>query len=243
MAVTVETTQNVAIHYEVASIGERILAVIVDYAIIVAYIFLIIELIDAFNLEGGFGDVGALVFYLPLFFYDPVCEIFFNGQSFGKKAMRIRVVKLDGSEPTLGSYLLRWMLRLVDSFPPPLYMVGLFVVAVSGKGQRLGDMAAGTTVIKLKPRVLLEDVLMPERESSYTPRYLEVTKLSDRDIAIIRDVWTASRKQSTRATVNALATRVATVIGVDEALVAQSPDAFLETVIRDYAYLTSGDEL
>ncbi|MBC8144163.1 MAG: RDD family protein [bacterium] len=240
MAVTVETTQNVAIEYDIASVGERVISMIIDGVVLVSYALLLVLLIDAFELAGSVNGALLVVLYLPVFLYDLLCEVFLNGQSFGKKALKIKVVKVDGSQPTLGSFLLRWLLKAVDSF----FMVGLLIIALGGKGQRIGDIAAGTTVIKLRPRVSLLDALMPEPDVTYMPRYPEVTRLSDRDIAIIRDVWSASRHQDSRATITALALRVATVMGSEELL--QSPgypghDKFLETVVADYAYYTSGD--
>lgn len=231
MAISIETTQNVTIDYEIASLGDRVLGAIIDTLIIIAYIVAVSLIIDA--LEAEIGIAGGVILFLPIFLYDLACEVSLNGQTFGKKAMRTRVVKLDGSEPTIGSYLLRWLLRYVDL----MFMLGLLVIAVSGKGQRLGDIAAGTTVIKNKPRISLSETLMPEVDEQYSPTFPQVALLSDRDIAIIREVWSAGRRQSTRATVNALAARVATVLGVEPPA---DVDRFLETVIRDYTYVTGG---
>lgn len=233
MAITIETTQNVRIDYEMASIGDRVLGAIVDTFILVAYIVGVILILRGIELD--LGTAGMVLLYLPIFIYDLVCEIFLDGQSFGKKAMRTKVVKVDGTEAGIGSYLLRWLLRPVDM----MFMLGLLVIAVGGKGQRLGDLAAGTTVIKLKGRLSLSETLMPELTDAYTPTYPEVTRLSDRDVAIIREVWSASRNQETRATVGALATRVAAVLGITTPA---EVDRFLETVVRDYTYFTQGEE-
>jgi uncharacterized RDD family membrane protein YckC len=233
MAISIETTQNVQIDYEIASIGDRVLGSIVDGFILLAYIIALLLLIGAIDVE--LGPAWMVMFYLPMFLYDLLCEIFMEGQSFGKKAMRTKVVKVDGSEPGVGSYLLRWLLRPVDSF----FMLGLLVIAAGGKGQRLGDLAAGTTVIKRKPRLTLDETLMPEVDEAYVPTYPEVARLSDRDVAIIRDVFSASRRQQTRATVNALAVRVATILGIETPA---DVDAFLETVVRDYTSLTRGEQ-
>src|SRR5688500_15490689 len=106
MPVTVETTQNVTIEYDIASLGERVVASIVDVLVIMAYVYGLITLIGALPFLADLGYALIVLLYLPIFLYDLLCEVFLDGQSFGKKAMRIRVVKLDGSEPTLGSYLL-----------------------------------------------------------------------------------------------------------------------------------------
>jgi uncharacterized RDD family membrane protein YckC len=233
MGITIETTQNVRIEYEIASIGERVLASIVDTFIMIAYVVAVVLIIQGLGIEPGMALL--VILYLPILLYDLVCETNMNGQTFGKKAMKTRVVKVDGSEATVGSYLLRWLLRPVDS----MFMLGLLLIAVGGKGQRLGDLAAGTTVIRIRPRLSLSETLMPELAEEYTPTYPEVTRLSDRDIAIIREVWSASRTQQTRSTVNALAARVASILGIDVPL---EVETFLETVVRDYTYYTQGEE-
>ena len=79
-----------------------------------------------------------------------------------------RQVLLDGSPPTLGAYLLRWLLILVDTeILTPL--VAIITIAANGKGQRIGDIAAGTTVVKTTKRVTLSQVAV-----SYT--HLDVYK-------------------------------------------------------------------
>src|SRR5690606_12148888 len=89
--------------------------------------------------------------YLPvLFLYNLVCETFFGGQSIGKKSMGIKVVKMNGHNPTVGDCLLRWCLRIVD-IGASLGALAAILVSSSEKGQRLGDMAANTVVIRLNP--------------------------------------------------------------------------------------------
>ena len=104
--VRIDTTQNVAIDYEIASLGERILAYLVDLLVFVAYGITWLTIMSGIQDYISFADALIWIILLPLFFYDLLCEVVMNGQSFGKKAMKIKVVKLDGSEPTFGSYLL-----------------------------------------------------------------------------------------------------------------------------------------
>jgi uncharacterized RDD family membrane protein YckC len=233
MAISIETTQNVTIEYDLASVGDRILGQIVDSFVILAYFVVMVLLIGAVRFE--IGIAGLVILYLPILLYAPLCEIFLDGQTLGKKAMKTKVVRVDGTEPSVGSYLLRWLLMPIDQ----TFFIGLLLIAIGGKGQRLGDLAAGTTVIKIRPRFSLYETLMPELEEEYTPSYPEVTSLSDRDIAIIREVWAAGRTQTTHSTLVALAERVATVIGVARPA---DPELFLETVVRDYTWYTQGTE-
>src|SRR5690606_25788624 len=105
--VSVRTTQNVVIDYPVASLGDRILAYFIDVLIMVAYIILIFLVI-------GFGEIGSIAIIIslisiPLFLYHLLFEIFMNGQSPAKRQMNIKVVRLDGTPPTIGNYIIRWL--------------------------------------------------------------------------------------------------------------------------------------
>ena len=111
--ITVHTTQNIDIDYEVGGLGERILAYLIDLAIFIA--LFIIGAIVATNFLSQSGSVAMfIVIGLMLLFYDLVCESFFNGQSAGKHVMKIRVISLDGTRPKFSQFLLRWLFRLID---------------------------------------------------------------------------------------------------------------------------------
>jgi uncharacterized RDD family membrane protein YckC len=233
MQITITTANNVELQYDVASVGDRVVSGIIDGLIQFSYVVLV-------SLVDGWVDLGltvVVILFLPFVLYHLLCEILLDGRSFGKMAVGLQVAKLDGTEPTVGSYLLRWIVLPIDS----LFLVGLLVLVINGKGQRLGDLAAGTTVIKVRRRMRLEEALLPRLAAEYTPTYPQVLRLSDRDVAIIRDVWSAGTAQSSRRTLTALAEHVAAVMGVDSAAT-RSPQEFLSTVLRDHTYLTQGTE-
>lgn len=188
----IETTQNVEIDYKIASLGDRVLAQIIDFLILFGYAIsmgLFLFYLDSAlsNTSFYYPTAFFIILYLPFFFYDFISEVFMNGQSIGKKAMKIRVVKIDGSQPGLSSYFLRWILKPIDVFITQ-GSVAFITILINGKGQRLGDIAANTTVIKLKPDVILEDILIPKIEQTYTIVYPQVSLLNDNDIQIIKDV-------------------------------------------------------
>jgi len=176
--ISVQTTQNVAIQYQVANLGDRIIAYILDRIIIISYVVLVFFLLDRMNANSEWAYVALAV--VPYAFYHLLFEIFMNGQSPGKLIMNIKVVRLDGSEPTVGNYLMRWMLSLVD-FYLVTGAVAIVVIASNGKGQRVGDIAAGTTVVKLT-RVGNANATFLVTEDDYDPKFPEVVQLSDRDI-------------------------------------------------------------
>ena len=184
----VETGQNVVIKKELANIGERIGAQLLDYLIIFISGFIIIYIFKGLSdIIGKKVEALMFIFLSPLFFYSLLSEIFMQGQSLGKKALKIKVVKLSGEQPTIGSYIIRWMFRLIDiNF---LYgAIGMITIAATGKGQRIGDIVAKTSVISLKRKNLLKNTIFVELEDDYVTTYPEVEKLEASDIKTIKDV-------------------------------------------------------
>lgn len=239
----IETTQNVDIKYNIASIGDRVLAEIIDLLIQLGYAFAMVFVLMFFSRK--FYDSPLyypyalfVIFYLPFFFYDFICEVFMNGQSFGKKILKIKVVKIDGSQPGIGSYFLRWLIKPIDVYF--VYgSVGIITMLINGKGQRLGDLAANTTVIKLKQDVKLEDILLPKVVEDYQVTYPEVSLLEDKDILLIKDVFN-HRLHTDNFTFNNLLDK--TKIGIAKKMGVE-PDTnairFLNTVVKDYTHINS----
>ena len=108
--VEVQTAQHVAIGYTVASVGDRILAYIIDLVILIVFIFGMLILFSITGVLTGFTRAVVIIFpvlmLLPYLLYDLLMEYFFNGQSVGKRLRKIKVVRLDGTPATLGNYLL-----------------------------------------------------------------------------------------------------------------------------------------
>jgi uncharacterized RDD family membrane protein YckC len=234
--VQIDTTQNVKIDYEIAGIGDRIFAALIDFLVLAGYAIGLIIFISFLPQDIRMGDVGVIalpvIIFLPYLFYDLVCEIFLEGQSIGKKAMKIKVAKLDGSQPRLGDYLLRWLLRFID-VSILSGAVAIFTIIINGKGQRLGDIAAGTTVVRLKSKVKIEDTILTNLKADYQPHFSQVSLLSDRDIAIIKKVLNTHIEDPKMANHAAYKTKKAieNKMGIKSDLMAET---FLETVLQDY---------
>lgn len=228
--VRIQTTQNVEIEYPLASIGDRILATLIDFAFFIAYslFILLIASISGARLENS----GTILFFLPVLLYSLLCETFFEGRSFGKMIMKIRVVKLDGSQAAFGDYLLRWLLRIIDLF---LFsgLIALLTIVINGKGQRLGDIAASTTVIKLKQKTHIQDTIFKKINPDYRVVFKEVSRLTDHDISIIKEVLAFSLKNNNQQAILKLAEKTQQTMGVNTEL---TPQQFLETVIQDYSH-------
>ena len=231
----IETAQNVLVHQEVANLGDRIVAYILDTLVLLAWIFVCVFVVIASALAWENPVVVGffiMVAVLPYMFYHLICEITMDGQSIGKRARNIKVASVDGGQPRLGQYLLRWVLRPIDGF----YYLGLVVVLINGKGQRLGDLAAGTTVVSLKPRMRLQDTLMTEVKAKHVVRFPEAVRLNDAQAAMIKEVLNNTQVKDRWALVEEMATKVRTVIGnPGEGMKAMD---FLRAVLQDYVYLT-----
>jgi uncharacterized RDD family membrane protein YckC len=138
----IETAQNITIHQNVAHISTRIGSFFLDVLIIITYAVLLVFLTSWLDLRFGMQQWAiSLILSLPILFYSLIFETLWNGQTPGKRINKTRVVKLDGSKPTLGSYLLRWLMRIID-IQMATGSVAVLTILLNGKGQRLGDIAA-----------------------------------------------------------------------------------------------------
>ena len=228
----IETAQNVGIEYEVAGLGDRVLAALADYFILFCAFVSVSVTMVWFESAALY-----LAFLMPLFLYFPLCEVFFEGQSIGKRWRRIRVARVDGAAPTLGNYVLRWLLRLVE-VDLTFGTVAFVAVLAGGRWQRLGDLAAGTTVVKVQPRVAFEETIFADVEPGYRPTFPEVDRLSDGDVETAKEVLRALVEEGRSRTAFVMGTRIKSALearmGVSSDL---TPPLFLRAVIRDYNHV------
>ncbi|MCC6839893.1 MAG: RDD family protein [Flavobacteriales bacterium] len=228
--VRIETAQNVALQYEVATIVDRGVAVVLDWLVLVGY---------SFGLSMLLGQTGARppewllisLFGVPWTFYHLVCELLMDGQSVGKRMRNIKVARLDGGQPGLGHYLLRWLLRMVDS----LFLVGGVVILFNGKGQRIGDIAAGTTVISLRRRNSLSDIMAAQHAQGHQVTFPGAEMIPDREAALIKEVL-ANTSSARAAAMEKLAGRYQPRFNANGQM---PPEQFLRTLLADHLYLTS----
>ncbi|MBD2724074.1 RDD family protein [Hymenobacter armeniacus] len=233
-SIRVQTAQNVSLEYEVASLGDRIVAAILDNLILGAWVAALAVLfaMGKLNSTASMVTLGVLA-GVPYVFYHLACEVFFNGQSIGKKARDIRVMRLDGTAPSLGDYLLRWLLRIVDTGLMG-GLVAIITIAANGRGQRLGDLAAGTTVVKVRPQA--SSALAPTLSSvaGYQPVFPQAALLADHDVALIRQLANQASARNNYELLNELANKVKEITGIQTDL---QDVPFLQTVLRDHAHL------
>lgn len=241
------TGQYVELTQTPASVGDRLFAAIIDYVILIVYFIAIslfgINILDGFHYTN---DVITIACYVaitfPVIFYYPICEIFAKGQSIGKMAMKTRVVTIDGNSPSVGSCLLRWLLYPIDTIFTGF--LGVVFITFGKHRQRLGDLAAGTIVIKTTSTQYdfygMNDYNYVQQ--GYEPTYPEAANLTSRQVDVITRTLYNTSSSRYGELVYKLAVQVQQFLGVPitENLYA---DAFLKTVLNDFYYYTSTIEV
>lgn len=241
--IDVNTTQNVTIQYETAGFMWRFIAWLIDGAIY--YLFMLILLFTILpSLLDSENETYLYIFIfiatLLRFFYSLVLEVITNGQSIGKKLVAIKVIKLNGSALESKDYFLRWAYRAVDSLLSG-FTIGVISILMSEKNQRLGDMIANTTVIKLKPDriVTLDDLQNLPDKSDYEPKYPTVTVFNDEDMLALKTLLMRSQEYNNDTYYDLMAETVKKVkakMGVENIRINDA--AFLKEIISEYVILT-----
>ena len=229
------TSQCVQIDQTPAGVGERIFARLLDYLIMFVYSVGLIFLIDRIGFSTFTGnDFNLLIAFLlaaPVIFYSFLWELLNRGRSPGKMAFGIRVVMRDGATPTIGAYLMRWMFLLLDVW---FSWLGIVFILLNKDNCRLGDLAAGTMVIKERDyhRIHVSLDEFDNLSRGYKPFFPQAENLSLEQVAIIHEAL--QRNDSNRPR------RIKELSGKVKEFLKISPEiddeTFLNTLTRDYQY-------
>lgn len=230
----INTPQNVNFEYNLATLGSRIIAFFIDFAII--FVYIIIAGILLFNAEFLNGSdswliVGVvMLFTLPIVFYAFILEILLHGQTFGKKIMNLKVVKIDGTRATVYQYFIRWVCSVVDVL---LCMgaIGISSIMLTKLGQRIGDIAADTTVINTKHNTALQQTLLAELIQNHHISFPQVSRLSDNDMNTIKELFKKAYERKDYNIILALSNKLVTLLAVKPAM---RPEEFIDLVIKDH---------
>ena len=230
------TGQYVQISQSPASLGERIVAQIIDDFLIICYLVgvsLLIAELDFFYRTKMLFFLIAI--YLPAIFYHFLMELFNHGQSVGKMVMRIRVVKKDGTTPGIGDFFMRWLLQLVDL---GFSCIGVLVILITKDSQRLGDLAAGTMVIRInnyrKIQVSLDEFSYLDRK--YKPVYPQAEDLSLNQLDVIQRTLNTEYGYERERRITSLAAKVREHLKITDTKT--DDEKFLYTILRDYQHFT-----
>lgn len=239
--ISITTTQNVVIEYELARLWDRFFAFLIDI-ILLFVVASILGMVSGFLVILGQGEWILIVATVPLAFYTLISELLMNGQTLGKKALGIRVVKLNGKRPTFGDYFIRWLFRFVDIWLTACSLASILILS-SPRNQRLGGLTSNTSVIRSRPnlRFTLKDILKLNDLSEYEPQFPQVRQLSEDDLLLIKTVINRSNTYGNaahRSLVVDTAQHVADVLEIQEHERPKQPVKFLRTLLRDYIVLT-----
>jgi len=237
--IEIKTVHNVVVAYETAQWNDRAFAFCID-CIIVFFAFCI--LLASIAVTGILdNDIAAYLLAVPLFFvYHLLSETLLNGQSMGKKAMGIKVVKLTGREVTFQDYFIRWIFRMTDILFSSGTLAIMFISS-SKKGQRLGDVLANTVVVRTKAgrSISLADLTSIRNLENYEPKYREATKLSEEQALLIKSVLDRYKRYPNKASTiltQELNRKLIEELKIRE--VKQNVPDFLNTIVKDYVVLT-----
>ena len=244
--IKIATSLNIDLEFETPEIHKRLFAWLIDLSVIMAYYFIVMNLIGkASSLHKHVNNdmpfiynLSAinLLFFVPILVYHLTSEIIMNGQSIGKKLTGLKVIAETGGRPALHQYLIRWLLRPFDFYF--FGLIGLLTVINTKKNQRLGDIAAGTLIIKTKMQTDINDTVFRELNDQYKPKFKEVMRLSDRDMNIIKGVLNSSKKYNNFEVVTRTSDKIRKVLNITEY---QEPVEFLEAILMDYNYYSNQD--
>lgn len=228
------TGQNVTIQYEPANLLRRMCALLLDYLFMGFYIFLVLYfyfvLIYPNSIEDPILIVLGIILYLPIMTYHFLFESMMDGRTPGKIIAKIKVTNVDGSTPGLLAYFLRWILLPIDMFP--YGGIGALCILFSKNHQRLGDMAAGTSVVRTASTTPLTiHSLLYEFDDDYTPTFKDVDLLSEGQILFISNLLQNSSDDIIAYSAIELADKIKRKLNIQTDM---DDRTFLETIVKDY---------
>lgn len=257
-SIQINTVFNIDLEFETAPFHRRLLAYGIDFFLLVIYLYTIKYILyQGFSISlKDYMGLDILLISLPMLLYSLVTELSMNGQTPGKKLMKIRVISLDGGEPTAGQFILRWITKffewpflfgyifnsaemlVVYIFITGLLGIGVLIaISLSPKNQRLGDIAAGTVLIDTRIDMSVDDtVFMQIENNGYTVLFPQVMQLSDNDINTIKTVLSHAEKRNNYDVCRRVEQKIKMVLQIESTLY---PTDFLKKLLQDYNYLAT----
>ena len=259
--IRVTTNFNIDLEFEAAPFYKRLFAWVLDTIVLIIYIIVASKFLG--SVAGNNSDTAWALYMLliiPYLTYHLICEILMNGQSVGKRIMKLRVVNENGGQPSIGQYVIRWLIRTSDymvivimlyaseatragdfsffwkvGIPMGLLVTDLVLVN-SRKGQRLGDLLAHTLLISTTKKQSIHDTVFLDVADTYVPSFPQVMQLSDRYINALKGILNTAKKRHDFNLANMASEKIKTHLKIDTTL---SPYDFLETLLKDYNYLSA----
>ena len=248
-AIFVPTYLNIDLKFELAPLGSRFGAYLIDW--VVKWIYLVIvSSITSISLLGNSPLISFFI-YMPFIFYSFLFEWLNKGQSPGKYLLKIRVVGADGNYPSVYQCATRWLFLGADMWLIWLFvfihisfyffaifspLIGGLLIILTEKHQRFGDMAANTVVINTKQReIYIEDTIYAyaTKNKGYQPKYPEIMRLTDKDINQIKFLLERGNNTYNPEIANKLAKHLKNILKIESN---EDNHEFLTQLLNDYNY-------
>jgi uncharacterized RDD family membrane protein YckC len=252
--IIIPTFLNVDLRIELSSIGKRAGAFFIDWAIKIGYI-IVANLIFKLGIFGNFNaTLYNFVIFSPFIFYSFLMEWINKGQSIGKLLLGIKVIGIDGNQPSISQCAIRWLFLMVDcylffifaqisvvfailaSFGPA---IGFILIATTQYQQRLGDIAANTIIVNAKEiEYSIFDTIYgynTNRKSEYLPMFPQIIKFSDKDMTTVKNLLEKSELQFNDKLAHKAANHIKKILNIETQM---NDYQFLKQLLQDYNYLT-----
>jgi uncharacterized RDD family membrane protein YckC len=265
-SVQIATNFNIDIEFESPPFYRRLLAWVMDLLIQIIYLIIAFRMLR-WLMPYSDSDIDSrynfqwmvTIILVPFFVYHLVLEVTMRGQSIGKKIMGIKVISENGGKPSIGQYIIRWLIRTSDFFLFLMILIlplvafygariylgfalalGLLITDVilvnTRKQQRLGDILAHTLLINTRQRESINDTIFLEISDKYVPSFPQVMHLSDRDINSLKGILDTARKRGDYNLAEMASEKIKNHLKIQTTL---SAFDFLEVLLKDYNYLSS----
>jgi uncharacterized RDD family membrane protein YckC len=257
--VRIATHFNIDIEFTAPPFYRRLFAWTIDLVIQIFYFIIAVRFLSflAGQMSGRDGMAMmaiSLVLLLPALLYHVAMEITMGGQSIG-----IKVISENGGKPSIGQFIIRWLIRTSDytliviivfvsfvrNFGPQFnwgiaISIGLLIADLilvnTNKQQRLGDILAHTVLINTHQKEKITDTVFLEVSESYVPQFPQIMQLSDRDINALKGIIDTAKKHKDHHMAYMAAEKIKTHLKIETTL---EPEAFLEVLLKDYNYLSA----
>lgn len=255
----VATNINIDLEFTTAPFHKRLIAWSIDFILFFIYGYLVFKVFDQIPNIYKNEDFNwiLLIAFLPIALYPVFTESFMQGQTIGKRIMHIKVINETGGNATISQFIIRWMLKISDFimltmlvllmvygmqiikpffFVTVLAITDVCCIAFTKKGQRIGDIAAGTLLISTKNKGSLNETVFMDIEDNYVATYPAVMQLSDRDINMIKRIFDESNKKYNEQLIERTAQKVQIALKVQSK---HDSMEFLEVLLKDYNHLST----
>ena len=248
--VSLETPESVELEFKLAGIGNRIYALVIDYivlgliliVILIAWIILLLLLEDFLNFSDRvylwLRAIQVLIIFTIYVGYFIFFEVVWQGQTPGKRRVKIRVIGDHGRQISLQQSTLRALLRPVDD----MFFLGFFLIIVTKKEKRFGDWLAGTIVVQEEQMINSETEalsLSPQAESlaNILVKEAQISRLIPEDFALIKRYLQRRNEMIPQAKIEVssrLAQRLKEIIALEKIPAEVTPSLFIEAIYVAY---------